>query len=121
MKVVLDLPDWVDERHVRIKRNDGDVEIFAGIELVAIKKAELDHFLVKDGRCNMCGDCCTGLSDSHIYPIIDGDCIHLQPPDASGRRICGIPIARSRLCDNDPRPGVYERCSITYKKVKVKK
>ena len=76
MKIELNLPDWVDERHIRIKRNEGDIEVFAGIELVAIKKAEADHVLIKDGRCSMCGVCFTELSVSHFYPLFVGNCFH---------------------------------------------
>lgn len=108
MKVVLDLPDWVDERHIRI---------MAGVELVAIKRAGEDHWRIKDGRCNMCGDCCTGLKN-HVYPTINGDCIHLKPPNAHGQRECGIALYRARTCENDPREGQFKRCSITYKRVK---
>jgi MinD superfamily P-loop ATPase len=110
MKVVLDLPDWVDERNLRLT---------AGVELVAVKAHNHDYWRVKDERCNMCGDCCTGLKN-HIYPTVNGDCIHLKSPDGKGRRFCAIPLYRSRLCDNDPKQGKYERCSITYKKVKQK-
>ena len=118
MRIELDLPDWVDERNIRVKADENnDVQILAGIELVAVKNHAHDYWRVKVGRCNMCGDCCTGLTN-HIYPTVNGDCIHLAPPDASGKRLCKLALYRSRICDNDPRPGEYPRCSITYKIVK---
>ena len=110
MKVVLNLPDWVDERNLRLT---------AGVELVAFKPHNETVWYVKDQRCNMLGDCCTGLKN-HIYPLVDGACIHLKAPDKQGKRMCGIPLYRSRLCDNDPKQGKHERCSITYKRVKQK-
>jgi len=111
MRVVLDLPDWVDERNIRIT---------AGVELVAYKKQNEDFWRVKVDRCNMCGDCCTGWRDGFIYPVKDGVCIHLDDPDKEGRRKCKIAINRPRLCDDDPRIGNYERCSITYKRIDQK-
>ena len=110
MKVVLDLPAWVDERNLRLT---------AGVELIAFKRHNEDIWHIKDSRCNVCGDCCTGFKE-HVYPLIDGECIHLKPPDGQGRRYCAIALRRSRLCDDDPREGKHERCSITYKKVKQK-
>ena len=108
MKVVLDLPNWANERNIRVT---------AGIELVASKAHNEDFWRVKDGRCNMCGDCCASLKN-HTYPVVNGACIHLKEPNAKGERFCDIPLHRSRLCDNDPKEGKHERCSITYKKVK---
>ena len=110
MKIGLDLPDWVDERNIRI---------LAGVELAAVKNHADSFFRVKVGRCNMCGDCCTGLKN-HVYPTINGECVHLKPPDEQGRRECGIPLYKSRVCENDPRPLKHERCSITYKIVQCK-
>ena len=106
MKFVLELPDWVDERHIRV---------FAGIELAAIKLAHEDFFRVKDGRCQMCGKCCTNLR-GHTMPTINGECVHLEQPDKFGRRMCKIAIRRPFPCGNDPK-----QCDhITYKVVKCK-
>ena len=105
MKVILDLPDWVDERNLRLT---------AGVELVALKAHNDSFWKIKDARCNACGDCCTGLKN-HVYPLVEGECIHLQAPDVVGKRMCGLALYRSRICDNDPREGQHKRCSITYK------
>lgn len=48
MKIELELPDWVDERTLRI---------FAGIESVATKDIG-GTWQVKESRCNLCGTCC---------------------------------------------------------------
>jgi len=99
MKIELDLPDWVDERNIRI---------LAGIELVAFKLSTDDFWKIKDGRCQQCGNCCTGLKN-HIYPTIDGTCVHLGD-EVNGKRLCKIAIHRSINCCNDPRQCDY----ITY-------
>lgn len=51
VKVVMELPDWTKERHLRI---------LAGIEEVA-KKLKGKPWQVKDGRCNQCGVCCKNV------------------------------------------------------------
>lgn len=106
MRIELDLPDWVNERHIRI---------FAGIELVAFKLAHEDFWKVKDGRCQMCGECCTNLKN-HLYPTINGECIHLGKDKGDGKRPCNIALYRSRACGADSR-----KCNhITYKVIPCK-
>ncbi len=51
MKINIDLPNWVEERHIRI---------FAGIEEVA-KKYKGKPWQIKTTRCNMCGECCMNV------------------------------------------------------------
>ena len=77
MKIEIDLPDWVDERHIRI---------FAGVELAAFKWSHEDFWKVKDGRCQQCGECCTNLKN-HTEPTINGECIHLDE-ERKGKRLC---------------------------------
>ena len=102
MKVLLDLPDWVDERNIRI---------LAGIELVASKNHNEDFWKVKDGRCVQCGECCIEIKN-HIYPTINGVCIHLAD-EQNEKRPCKIALYRSRTCEVDPK-----KCEhITYKLV----
>ena len=111
MRVELDLPDWVDERHIRI---------MAGVELVAQKLAQNDYWQVKETRCNRCGKCCMGFKPGkHIYPVVNGRCIHLK--ERNGKFECAIALYQSRACENDP-PHFIERgeCSITYKEVPCK-
>ena len=108
MRVELDLPDWVDERHIRV---------FAGIELVAIKEAHENFWKVKENRCIMCGKCCTNFKH-HFFPLVNGECIHLEPENKQGNRACRIAINRPFQCGNDPRP---DKCkNITHKKVPCK-
>lgn len=54
MRIELDLPDWVEERHIRI---------FAGIEEVA-KKLHGKPWQIKVARCDMCGKCCMDVPDN---------------------------------------------------------
>jgi len=108
MKVVLDLPNWVKERHIKI---------FAGIELVAMKYAHENFWKVKDQRCNMCGECCRGFKggQDHYFPVVDGHCIHLVPePGTKDKFRCNIALKRPFPCMWDPRGKKAEKCSITY-------
>ena len=106
MRVELDLPDWVDERHIRI---------MAGIELVASKMSHEDFWRVKETRCNQCGICCMNLKPNHIYPIINGRCVHLREI-AGGKYECNYALYRSRACGNDPQKYLNSgECCITYK------
>jgi len=108
MRVVLDLPDWVDERNIRI---------FAGIELVAHKMHNEEVWKVKDERCNMCGLCCMKFREGrfHYFPVVDGCCIHLKP-DGPDRNICDIALHRPFPCGGDPKDMIEKgTCVITYK------
>ena len=67
MRIEIDIPDWADERHIRI---------LAGRELAAAKLAHEDFWRVKDVRCNHCGKCCPE------------DCKHLVNNECINRRIC---------------------------------
>ena len=109
MKIEIELPDWVDERHIRI---------FAGIELAASKRAHEDFWKIKDGRCQRCGKCCMNIKN-HILPTINGTCIHLvDEPGQPGKKRCNIALYQPRSCGNDPRPEICKH--ITYKIVKCK-
>ena len=106
MEIVLDLPDWVDERHIRI---------YAGVELVAFKWEQDDFWHVKDQRCIMCGKCCNNLMSSHFCPSINGECIYLEP-EKNRKRLCRVAIDRPRSCQEDPRHLIKTgECPITYK------
>lgn len=54
MRIILELPDWANERHIRI---------FAGIEEIA-KKLYRKPWQIKVSRCNMCGKCCMNVPDN---------------------------------------------------------
>ena len=92
MRIELDLPDWVDERHIRI---------YAGIELAAIKRSHEDFWRVKDVRCQQCGECCTNIKN-HVLPTNNGVCIYLVDEPGTGRKKCDIALHRPRHCGDDP-------------------
>ncbi len=69
MKIEIELPDWVDKRVI---------QVLAGIERVAFKMPKDDRFKVKVSRCNRCGECCKRLNSNHVFPVINGQCIHLE-------------------------------------------
>lgn len=108
MKIKLELPDWVDERHIRI---------FAGsVELVAYKLAHEDFWNIKVDRCIQCGECCTNLSELFHEPVKDGVCVHLKPVDRFGKRECAKPMLMSRMCAS----ANSKKCKhVTYCKEKV--
>ena len=72
MRIELDLPDWVDEKHIYV---------LAGVECVARRLTNTRYWEVKTSRCNMCGECCKHLS--RHWPrgarLVDGKwtCDHL--------------------------------------------
>jgi len=69
VKIELDLPDWVDERHIRI---------FAGIEEVARRMTNTRYWEVKTSRCNMCGECCKlDGCDKLVFKANEWRCSHL--------------------------------------------
>jgi len=56
MKIVLQLPEWINERHIYV---------LAGMELVAFKHKG-KKWKVKISRCSMCGKCCEKLKCEHL-------------------------------------------------------
>lgn len=54
MRIELELPEWAEERHIRI---------FAGIEEVA-KKLHGKSWQIKVIRCDMCGKCCMDVPEN---------------------------------------------------------
>lgn len=71
MKLRLDLPEWVEERNVRV---------MAGYELVAYRLQGEKVFHLKTARCSHCGDCCRGLSKNWRYGTTGEDrtCVYLE-------------------------------------------
>jgi hypothetical protein len=70
MKIVIELPEWCDER---------DIRVMAGIELAAYKLQADNFFHVKKVCCNNCGDCCRGLSERWLYGITENhECQYLK-------------------------------------------
>jgi hypothetical protein len=107
MKIVIEIPDWCDERHIRI---------LAGIEMVAYKLAHEDHFMVKTERCSNCGTCCSDLSPRIPHAGPDGVCIHLIPDGP--KKMCSLGVDRPFICSvSRDRKGSPEGCTIEYRKV----
>lgn len=75
MKINLEIPDWVDGKHLYI---------MAGIELVAYRFLD-GKWRVKTSRCSMCGKCCKRLNCEHLK--MDGD-----------KYICDHGLARPFSC-----------------------
>jgi len=101
MKVNLDLPKWVEERHIRV---------FAGIEEVA-KKLKGKHWQVKTSRCNMCGECCKDVSDNWRFGrATNGWCLKLVYYANEYR--CGID--RPFTCCAGDQAG-EDYCSVEWK------
>jgi hypothetical protein len=111
MKITLELPDWCDERHIYI---------FAGIELAAVKIYGEDHFKVKEGRCNQCGECCVDSQWTACFDKEKGYCEHLEI--LGEERRCKLGTMRPFSCSTgDPMTlpeGPWVKCCITYKQVR---
>jgi len=90
MKITLDLPDWTDERNIRV---------FAGIEPVA-RRLKDGHWEIKTARCSQCGACCSNLGSGHPFPTIDRQCIYLTPEPGkdNDKWLCGLGFSRPFGC-----------------------
>ena len=75
MKIEMELPDWVEGKHIYI---------MAGIELVAYKYLN-QPWKMKSSRCSMCGKCCE--KNGCKYLINDGD-----------KKICSLGSGRPFSC-----------------------
>jgi hypothetical protein len=93
MKICLDIPDWVEGKHLYV---------FAGIELVAYKYNS-GGWMVKTGRCSMCGSCCV---------LRDGPCEHLV--EDGKRRLCGLGSGRPFSCCLAAQPKNRVGCTEDY-------
>jgi len=92
VKIVLEIPQWAEERHIFIT---------AGIELVAFKQVG-EELKVKTSRCSMCGKCC-----ETVYK--EGPCQHLEPE--GDKKVCGLGFSRPWRCcvsHNLTTPGCTE-------------
>ena len=101
MKIELDLPDWTEERHIRI---------FAGLEEVA-RKLHGKPLEIKVGRCQQCGECCKRMAG--------GPCNHLVYSDGHGNHRCkpnGIEYDRPFSCASGDGAG-KPYCSVRWEKV----
>lgn len=91
MKLPDDLPEWSDQKQT--------LRIMAGVELVAFKLPDAP-WLMKVGRCNMCGKCCMNFRpEKHIFPVVEGRCIHLKKEVGNNPRwLCALSTMRPFGC-----------------------
>jgi len=102
MKIELELPDWVEERHLYI---------MAGIETVAYKYLD-QPWKIKTGRCKSCGKCCMNfdVNDSSFKDkVVDGHCIYLKNYGATW--VCDLGSARPWDCCTVIRPQNLSECT----------
>lgn len=98
MKIELDLPEWTEERHIRI---------FAGLEEVA-RKLHGKPLEIKVARCSQCGECCK----------LD-ECPHLVYSEGHKGFLCkpeGSVYRRPFTCASGDNAG-QPHCSIRWEKV----
>ena len=114
MRLIIDVPEWAQERHIYI---------MAGIELLACKFYGEDIIHIKEERCNLCGKCCKNIRGGfHEDRDENNNCVHLKKEGEV--YICSKAISRSFLCCRaDPvllkwTDGSF--CSITYRHEEVK-
>ena len=81
-KITIELPEWAEERHIYV---------MAGLENVAVKKANSDEVLIKTETCNYCGKCCMNIPYPEKFPLptVNGNCIHLDVYD-NGKTECKL-------------------------------
>lgn len=112
MKVELELPDWVDERHIFI---------VAGIEMVAYNLYGERKWYIKTGKCNMCGKCCNMPNGKYFpYPRTkDGDCVHLKKSVRGDYGECSLGTRRPWECCTDLTQRKNDRpyCTVEYEAV----
>jgi len=103
------LPDWTEERHLRV---------FAGIELVA-EKLHGESWKVKVSRCSGCGHCCENFNYPGTLmglPINeDGSCGHLVRD--GHKRICGLGNARPFSCSTGKGLDRYKGSTERFREV----
>lgn len=106
MKIELELPDWVEDKHLFV---------MAGIEVVAYKHLG-EPWKIKTGRCNYCGKCCMNFDEndsSFKDQVVDGHCIHLV--NYGEQWVCDLGSARPWDCSTVIRPQNIPECTEEYK------
>jgi len=109
MKLVVELPDWCDERHIYV---------MAGIEMAAYKLYGEDKIHVKTTRCTECGQCCEKLYARWIFDRTEeGDCEHLDK-EIGGNRPCALGVMRPIGCcvglQQKGKYSDYPSCTVEY-------
>lgn len=117
MKLIIDIPDWALERHIRV---------FAGTELFLYKPTDSNIVYTKTARCNLCGWCCTDIKDKPWPFGVDdeGDCKYLDKRNKN-EMLCKLGVARPfGCCFTDPVrdhavPNAELVCSIRWSKNQI--
>lgn len=112
MKIEVEIPDWAAEARITI---------LAGIECVAVKDSFNDFWLVKDARCNRCGECCLDNPNTPFGVDDEGKCVKLYKDEDRGEYWCMAKSQRPYNCCLDPTEQEMKNldCCITYKRVKA--
>ena len=90
----------------------------AGIELAAYKHAG-SKWMLKTGRCNMCGLCCENHRGTKHLPVDEhGTCVHLKT--LGTEKICDFGSTRPFNCSISPGRGrvADEDCTECFEEVK---
>jgi len=108
VKIEIELPDWVEGRHIRI---------FAGIEEVARRLTNTNYWEVKTDRCNMCGACCKCVPEDWPYgvKVVDGERWCEQLRYEANEYLCGYGDGRPFLCCHGG--DIISGCNIKWEKV----
>ena len=108
MKINLEIPKWAESARLLI---------VAGNECVAQKLPHQDFWMVKEIRCNQCGECCLDSPPSPYGFDDEGKCLKLKFEDDKWHCMAGSdkPIR----CIIDPNIRGYEQCCMTHKKVVI--
>lgn len=111
MKIQLEIPDNVVE-----DLSYRNLYLIAGIELIAFKIRD-DKWKIKTSACSMCGKCCQNLREDFVFPVINGQCIHLINPAGYGNKwICDLGLNRPMGCNVFTSTADY--CTEKYEYVK---
>ena len=106
MRIEIELPDWANERHIRI---------FAGFEEVA-KKIYGEPWQIKAGRCRKCGKCCMG-SQPRTFAGFNPDDEGCKYLIRHGREYeCSQGANRPFNCCSTDQEG-EEHCSVTWENI----
>jgi hypothetical protein len=110
MQLVIDIPEWAQERHIYV---------MAGMELLAYLPYQ-GQVQVKTVRCNNCGWCCENPPKGAVPQGHDGACIYLETIGSA--KECSLGLSRPwHCCWPDPHltkhPEADKHCCIRYEVV----
>lgn len=112
MKIELEIPDWAEPTI----ENKKDLYIFSGTEHIAVLRPG-KQWVVKDGRCSMCGECCTSthINDLHLPMTEDGRCQFMKTHRKDEtKKVCSIFGHRPLGCCLG-EPHFSPDCTVTWK------